>query len=61
MGEADEFRTRCGVRRNGETRQNPHEKRLLIQIAQAWRELAKTGTITPPLAPPKLKKPRRPN
>ena len=38
-----------------------HEKRLLLQIAKAWSELAKTDTITPPLAPPKLKKPRRPN
>ena len=35
-----------------------HEKRLLLQIAKAWSELAKTGTITPPLVPPKLKKPR---
>ena len=28
-----------------------HEKRVLLQIAKAWSELAKTGTITPPLAP----------
>ena len=62
MGKADEYVERAAecvdmARRSKAS----HEKRLLLQIAKAWNELAKTDTITPPLAPPKLKKPRRPN
>ena len=54
------MQTRYGVRRHGQRRaKTSHEKRLLLQIAKARSELAKTGTITPPLAPPELKKLRR--
>ena len=60
MGEADEYAERAAecseMARRAKT---SHEKRVLLQIAKAWSELAKTGTITPPLAPPKLKKLRR--
>ena len=31
-----------------------HEKRVLLQIAKAWSGLAKTGTITPQQAPPRI-------
>ena len=51
MGEADEYAERASecleMARRAKT---SHEKRVLLQIAKAWSELAKTGTITPPLA-----------
>ena len=60
MGEADEYVERAAeCVEMAKRAKTPHEKRLLLQIAKAWSELAKTGTITPPLVPPKLKKPRR--
>ena len=63
MGEADEYAERAAeCVEMAKRAKTSHEKRLLLQIAKAWNELAKTGTITPPLAPySKLKKPRRPD
>ena len=60
MGKADEYVERAAeCVEMAKRAKTAHEKRVLLQIAKAWSELAKTGTITPPLAPPKLKKPRR--
>ena len=62
MGTADEYLDRAAeCVAMAKRAKSPHEKRLLLQIAKAWTELAKTGTLTPPLAPPKLKKLRRSN
>jgi hypothetical protein len=50
MGKADEYVERAAeCVENVEASQNLPRKKLL-QIAKAWSELAKTGTITPPLA-----------
>ena len=60
MAKADEYLERATeCVEMAKRAQTAHEKRLLLQIAKAWSELAKTGTITPPLASPKLKKLRR--
>ena len=60
MGKADEYVERAAeCVEMAKRAKTAHKKRVLLQIAKAWSELAKTGTITPPLAPLKLKKPRR--
>ena len=58
MGKADEYLERAAECVDMAKRaKTAHEKRVLLQIAKAWSELAKTGTITPPLVPRKTKKP----
>ena len=57
MGEAEEYAERAAeCVEMAKRAKTSHEKRVLLQIAKAWSELARTGTITPPLAPPKLKR-----
>jgi hypothetical protein len=57
MDKADEYlrrATECVEK--AKRAKTDHEKKVMLQIAQAWRELAETGTLIPPLDPPKTKK-----
>ena len=57
MAKADEYLERAAeCVEMAKRAKTAHEKKVLLQIAQAWRELAKTGTITPPLVPTKPKR-----